>query len=152
MKKFKIYFYTNLLSFAALSLLWSVADILLPGYFLRKMNSVLLLQFFAVTSAIALLHWFASCLLGKTHAINWWEPLYIPIQLACIVLVVFVLGGFVFNWFPFTFSSVATVLILIAAIYGLVLAITLERQKKTASRINRILTQKSKKKEPPIES
>ncbi|MFV0411693.1 MAG: DUF3021 family protein [Oscillospiraceae bacterium] len=151
MKKAKVYFYTDLLSFAALTLLWSTVDVLFPDYFLRKLNSALVLQFFAVTTAIALLHWGAGWLLCKTLSSDKWEPLYIPVQLGCIALVVFFLGGLGFGWFPFTFSSIASVLALIAVIYGIVLYVTLERQKKIAGRINQILTQKNKKRDAAIE-
>lgn len=110
------------------------------------LNPVVALQFFVCTSTIALLQLLVGVFLSGYTEKNLFVDIFV--NLLCVNLAVFVLGGLLFQWFSFGKAShIVLVLILNFSIFAIVYALLAAKAAMDASQINKAIQRAKKQRE-----
>lgn len=105
-----------------------------------QLTAMTIVQYFLVSLAVT-----ALMAVTDIFTLNRSLPVIIITGLLDVSLVVFGLGGFVFNWFAFEWLSVLTVLGSIALIYFIIFGFIMLRMKKDSEYINQKIKERLSK-------
>lgn len=140
MKRFELFFSIDSLSYTFLVLIYAV---LAQFDVVPTITPLLLLEFFLVTSIIAAL------ILLLTLYFPGRKPFAtatVLLQIACILIPVFGLGGAVFRWFPVRVPVLLLVLGMCVGIYLVVVALLKYKLRKEEREINDAIRQHKREK------
>ncbi len=99
-----------------------------------------ILQYFLVTLVIAVAEAVLDALLPEEYG-----PVRILSQIACVLAVVFVLGGLVFHWFPMRPLWLGVTAGICLAVYGCVAGVFVLQAKLDAEKINKAIQGRKQK-------
>lgn len=134
MKRALYYLITDCISFTLLVLICSLLSVL--GV-LAPISGPVIWEYFACTTVIALLMFIVDGFLGTDVS-----AIRIIAHLACVALPVFIMGGLLFRWFPFTLFNVAFVVGLLLFIYAVVFTLITLKTRQEARAINQAIQEK----------
>ncbi|MGN1467611.1 MAG: DUF3021 family protein [Ruminococcus sp.] len=136
-RKFSYYFSVGTNAFAWQTVILSIINILFGTGV--SFNSYVVLQCLCVGFTIAFLMFFTDKLTLKTNF-----PTKILVDLIDVFLVVLIMGGALFKWFEFVLADLAIVAGVILAVYFVVFAITIVRDRIDSDFINKKIKERNK--------
>lgn len=133
----------NNFSYACLIIIYSILDVTKLA---DPLTSTIALQFFLCTTIISVFQFLVSLLFAK------FTELYLPVQaltdILCINLVVFGLGGILFQWFSFQNPlQIVMVLFMNLIIYAVVFVLLTYKSVLDAKQINKAILRAKKQRE-----
>lgn len=135
--KFSYYFSVGTNAFAWQTVILAIINILFGTGI--SFNAYVVLQCLCVGFASAFLMFFTDMLTAKTNL-----PVKILVDLIDVFLVVLLLGGLAFGWFDFVLSDLLIVAGIIFAVYIVVFAFTVIKEKLDSDYINKVIKERDK--------
>ncbi len=140
-QRIKYYLSIACISFTALEIIMSILQIIYPEELMSSAGWTFNLEAFSVCLTIAVFMFFTDIF---TYNFN--KILSIIIHLMDITVVVMLLGGFVFHWFPIKWEFLLLVLGIILAVYIIVYAAMIFNVRVTSYQINKKITERKERK------
>lgn len=141
-QRIRYYLSIACISFTAVEIIMSILQVIYPEDLMSSTVWIFNLEAFAVCLTITVLMFFTD-----VFTYNFSKILGILIHLVDITVVVMLLGGFVFHWFPFKWEFLLLVLGVIFAVYIIVYGAMVFSTRVTSYQVNKkIIERKEQKK------